>query len=43
MSDIALIWKYTNTAVKKRNRLEGINDLTFNDINKWSPADIYLA
>ena len=34
MSDIALIWKYTNTAVKKRNRLEGINDLTFNDINK---------
>ena len=22
MSDIALIWKYTNNAVKKRNRLE---------------------
>ena len=43
MSDIETIWKYTNTAVKKRNRLEGINDLTFNDINKWSPADIYLV
>ena len=43
MSDVATIWKYTNTMVKKRNRLEGINDLTFNDLNKWSPADIYLV
>ena len=43
MSDVATIWKYTNNEVKKKNRLEKTNDLTFNDLNKWSPADIYLA
>ena len=43
MSDVALIFKYTNVAVQRRNKLEGINDLSFNDINKWSPADIYLV
>ena len=29
--------------VKERNRAERKNDLTFNNLNKWSPADIYLA
>ena len=43
MSDIQTIWKYTNNEVKKKNRIEKRNDLTFNDLNKWSPADIYLA
>ena len=28
---------------KKANLLEGKNSLVFNNINKWSPADIYLA
>ena len=37
------LWKYTNNATKKRNILEGKNSLVFNNINKWSPADIYLA
>lgn len=43
MSDVATIWKHTNNQVKRRNRVENINDLTFNDLNKWSPADIYLV
>ena len=37
------LWKYTNEATKKANKLEGKNSLVFNNINKWSPADIYLA
>ena len=37
------LWKYTNESTKKRNTDEGTNSLTFNNINKWSPADIYLA
>ena len=37
------LWKYTNEQVKKANQLEGKNSLVFNNINKWSPADIYLA
>tara|TARA_Y100000592_G_C5438664_1_gene302145 strand:- start:56 stop:1444 length:1389 start_codon:yes stop_codon:yes gene_type:complete len=37
------LWKHTNEATKKANRLEGKNSLVFNNINKWSPADIYLA
>ena len=37
------LWKSTNESVKKSNTLEGKSDLTFNNINKWSPADIYLA
>ena len=37
------LWKHTNEQVKKANQLEGKNSLVFNNINKWSPADIYLA
>ena len=37
------LWKYTNEQVKQANQLEGKNSLVFNNINKWSPADIYLA
>ncbi|MDA9685990.1 hypothetical protein N9U20_00060 [bacterium] len=37
------LWKFTNESTKKTNLLEGKNDLVFNNINKWSPADIYLA
>ena len=36
MSDVATIWKYTNDYVKRKNRDSGQNDLTFNDLNKWS-------
>ena len=43
MSDIQTIWKFTNNEVKRKNKEEKTNDLTFNDLNKWSPADIYLA
>ena len=35
--------RYTNEQVKKANKLENKNALVFNNINKWSPADIYLA
>ena len=37
------LWKHTNNSTKKANLLEGKNSLVFNNINKWSPADIYLA
>jgi len=37
------LWKHTNEQVKQANQLEGKNSLVFNNINKWSPADIYLA
>ncbi len=37
------LWKHTNEQTKKANLLEGKNSLVFNNINKWSPADIYLA
>lgn len=40
---IEKLWKYTNETTKKRNEKEGTNSLVFNNINKWSPADIYLA
>ena len=43
MSDVATIWKYTNDYVKRKNKDSDQNDLTFNDLNKWSPADIYLV
>ena len=43
MGSIDKLWKHTNNQVKKRNREERKNDLTFNNLNKWSPADIYLA
>jgi len=39
----AKIWDYTNKSVKNINNTEGKNNLTYNNINKWSPADIYLA
>tara|TARA_B100001094_G_C18122371_1_gene767559 strand:- start:72 stop:1457 length:1386 start_codon:yes stop_codon:yes gene_type:complete len=37
------LWKFTNESTKRINLLEGKSDLIFNNINKWSPADIYLA
>lgn len=37
------IWKYTNEKTKEANANEGKNSLVFNNINKWNPADIYLA
>jgi hypothetical protein len=43
MGNLTKIFKHTNKKVKERNRELGINDLTFNDLNKWSPADIYVA
>ena len=43
MGSIDKLWKHTNNQVKKRNAAERKNDLTFNNLNKWSPADIYLA
>ena len=38
-----ILWKFTNEQTKKANDNEGKNSLIFNDINKWNPADIYLA
>ena len=43
MENIELLWKTTNENVKRANKVEGKNALTYNNINKWSPADIYLA
>ena len=43
MENIETLWKLTNDNVKRANKTEGKNALTFNNINKWSPADIYLA
>ena len=44
MKDIDTIFKHVNKTVKERNRLPGTpKDLVFSDLNKWSPADIYLA
>tara|TARA_B100001778_G_scaffold32967_1_gene23875 strand:- start:158 stop:1558 length:1401 start_codon:yes stop_codon:yes gene_type:complete len=43
MENIETLWKLTNENVKRANKVEGKNALTFNNINKWSPADIYLA
>lgn len=40
---IDTLWKFTNESTKKINLLEDKRDLVFNNINKWSPADIYLA
>ena len=36
MGNLTKIFKHTNKKVKERNRELGINDLTFNDLNKWS-------
>ncbi len=43
MGSIKDIYTHVNNTVKKKNRDEGTSDLTFNDLNKWSPADIYIA
>ena len=44
MGSVETLWKHTNTIVKQRNRtIEGKKDLTFANLNKWTPADIYLA
>ena len=43
MGSITTIFKHVNNMVKKRNKKDNINDLTFNNLNKWTPADIYLA
>ena len=43
MENIEKLWKLTNENVKRANKTDGKNALTFNNINKWSPADIYLA
>ena len=46
-NSISKLFTYTNNRVKERNRTidEGEReiDLTFNNLNKWSPADIYLS
>jgi hypothetical protein len=38
-----IIFKYTNISVIERNAVSAKKALVFNNINKWSPADIYLA
>ena len=43
MGSIKDIYTHVNNTVKEKNRLTKSNDLTFNDLNKWSPADIYIA
>tara|TARA_R100001594_G_C4026127_1_gene260255 strand:- start:19 stop:1494 length:1476 start_codon:yes stop_codon:yes gene_type:complete len=44
MGSVQTLWKYTNDIVKIRNRtIEGKKDITFSNLNKWTPADIYLA
>ncbi len=46
-NSISKLFTYTNNRVKERNRTiddgEREVDLTFNNLNKWSPADIYLS
>ena len=39
------LWRYTNDRVTERNAQPDTTkkDLKFNNLNKWSPADIYLA
>ena len=43
MDSIQTIFKYTTDRVKDANRNQGKRALEFKNINKWSPADIYLA
>ena len=43
MENIELLWKTTNENVKRANKVDGKNAHTYNNINKWSPADIYFA
>ena len=43
MDSIQTIFKYTTDRVKDANKTQGKRALEFKNINKWSPADIYLA
>lgn len=43
MDSIQALFKYTTDRVKDANKTQGKNTLEFANINKWSPADIYLA
>ena len=43
MDSIQTIFKYTTDRVRDANKNQGKNALEFRNINKWSPADIYLA
>ena len=43
MDSIQTIFKYTTDRVRDANKTQGKNTLEFSNINKWSPADIYLA
>ena len=43
MGSIKDIYTHVNNTVKEKNRLTRSNDLTFSNLNKWSPADIYIA
>ena len=43
MGSIDTIFTHVNRTVKQKNKDTGSNDLTFSNLNKWSPADIYIA
>ena len=43
MDSIQTIFKYTTDRVRDANKNQGKRALEFANINKWSPADIYLA
>ena len=43
MGSIDTIFTHVNNTVKQKNKDTGTNDLTFSNLNKWSPADIYIA
>jgi len=43
MGGFKYLFSYVNKQVEKSNSDNGKGDLIFNDLNKWSPADIYFA
>lgn len=43
MNGLKILFAKINKAVAERNARENVGDLIFNDLNKWSPADIYFA
>jgi len=43
MGSIDTIFTHVNNTVKQKNKDTGSSDLTFSNLNKWSPADIYIA
>ena len=43
MGSIDTIFTHVNNTVKQKNKDTGTSDLTFSNLNKWSPADIYIA